>query len=107
MAVFRGDREAFGKPGIEPSWTHGDKEGVGTAYSGSTRLWFTLWNGIVTEVYYPTVDRPQVRDLQLLVSDGVSFFHDEIRNLRSQTQRLDHTLGYTIRADDPEGRYGL
>ena len=24
---------AFGRPGIEPRWTHGDKDGVGTAYS--------------------------------------------------------------------------
>jgi glucoamylase len=107
VATFRGGREAFGKPGIEPRWTHGDKEGVGTAYSGSTRLWFTLWNGIVTEVYYPTVDRPQIRDLQFLVTDGETFFHDEIRSLRSQTRRLDHTLGYMIRSEDPQGRYVL
>src|SRR5205085_2646730 len=51
---------AFGRPGIEPRWTHGDKDGVGTAYSASSRIWFTLWNGIITEVYYPTVDHPQI-----------------------------------------------
>jgi hypothetical protein len=49
--------EAFGKPGIQPRWTHSDKAGVGTAYSASSHLWFTVWDGIVTEVYYPTVDR--------------------------------------------------
>src|ERR1700684_1162306 len=49
---------AFGQPGIEPRWTHGDKDGVGTAFAASSRLWFTLWNGVITEVYYPTVDRP-------------------------------------------------
>jgi glucoamylase len=47
---------AFGWPGIEPRWTHGDKDGVGTAYAASSRTWFTLWNGIITEVYYPTGD---------------------------------------------------
>jgi two-component system cell cycle sensor histidine kinase/response regulator CckA len=36
MAIFRGDRSAFGAPGIEPQWTHGDKGGVGTAYAAST-----------------------------------------------------------------------
>ena len=66
---------AFGWPGIEPRWTHGDKDGVGTAYAASSRIWFTLWNGVITEVYYPTVDHPQIRDLQYLVTDGkVSFF---------------------------------
>jgi CheY-like chemotaxis protein len=36
MAIFRGDRSAFGAPGIEPQWTHGDKGGVGNAYAAST-----------------------------------------------------------------------
>ncbi len=107
MAAFRGKREAFGGPGIPPKWTHGDKEGMGTAYSGSSRLWFTLWNGIVTEVYYPTVDRPQTRDLQFLVTDGETFFHDEVRDLRTQTRRLDNGLGYLIRSEDPAGRYAI
>ena len=64
MAKLRGNRIAFGKPGIEPRWTQGDKDGIGTAYATSSRTWFTLWNGVVTEAYYPTIDRPQVRDLQ-------------------------------------------
>ncbi|HEV8049606.1 MAG TPA: hypothetical protein VGP88_03330, partial [Thermoplasmata archaeon] len=37
---FRGDREAFGGPGIEPRWTHGNKDGVGTAFSADSKLWF-------------------------------------------------------------------
>ena len=50
---FRGERTAFGAPGILPRWAHGNKEGVGTAYSADSKLWFTLWRGVVTEVYYP------------------------------------------------------
>ena len=53
MARIRGDNHAFGWPGQEPRWTHGDKDGIGTAYSAASRIWFTVWNGIVTEVYYP------------------------------------------------------
>ncbi len=101
-------RGAFGKPGIPPRWTHGSKDGVGTAYASSSRLWFTVWNGIVTEVYYPTVDRPQIRDLQYLVTDGASFFHEEKRHLRSRTERISHhVLGYRITNSDPEGRYSI
>src|SRR5579872_498372 len=99
---------AFGWPGIEPRWTHGDKDGVGTAYSSSSRIWFTLWNGIITEVYYPTIDHPQIRDLQYLVTDGKTFFHEEKRHLKSQCQRLsDHALGYRITNVDPDGRYAI
>ena len=28
---FRGTLDAFGHPGLEPRWTYGDKDGVGTA----------------------------------------------------------------------------
>ncbi|HLO10015.1 MAG TPA: glycoside hydrolase family 15 protein, partial [Desulfobacteria bacterium] len=100
--------EAFGGPGIPPRWTHAAKDGVGTAYASSSRLWFTVWNGVVTEVYYPTVDRPQLRDLQFLVTDGESFFHEEKRHLHSATERFSHHgLGYRITNSDPEGRYSL
>ena len=99
---------AFGHPGIEPKWTHGNKDGVGTAYADSSRIWFTLWNGAITEVYYPTVDRPQLRDLQYLITDGKSFFHEEKRNLKSKLERLsDHTLGYRCTNSDPDGRYAI
>jgi Glucodextranase, domain N len=48
---------AFGAPGIEPRWTSSAKEGVGTAYHTSCRLWFTLSHGIVNEIYYSRVDQ--------------------------------------------------
>jgi len=76
--------KAFGWPGMAPRWTHGGKDGVGTAYAASSRVWFTFWNGIITEVYHPTVDRPQLRDLQYLITDGKSFFHEEKRHLKTK-----------------------
>ena len=100
--------EAFGKPGIEPRWTHSNKEGVGTAYSASSHLWFTIWNGIVTEVYYPTIDRPQLRDLQYLMTDGSTFFQEEKRDLKIAVERIsDHALGYRCSNSDPDGRYTI
>jgi glucoamylase len=100
--------EAFGKPGIRPRWTHSNKAGVGTAYSASSHLWFTIWNGIVTETYYPTVDRPQLRDLQYLVTDGKTFFHEEKRDLTVKMERIsDHVLGYRCTNADVDGRYTI
>ena len=102
------DGAAFGKPGIEPRWTHGNKDAVGTAYSASSRLWFTLSAGILNEVYYPTIDRPQIRDLQYLVTDGESFFHDERRHLDSRTRELSHhALGYEVTSVERERRYRI
>jgi glucoamylase len=108
MATFRGEHEAFGRPGIDPRWTYADKEGVGTAYAASSRIWFTLLKGIVTEIYYPTVDRPQLRDLQYLITDGSTFFHEERRDLHSQTERIaPEALGYRVTNRDPNGRYTI
>ena len=108
MTKLDDENGAFGGPGIHPRWTHGGKDGVGTAYAASSQIWFTLWNGIVTEVYYPTVDRPQLRDLQYLITDGKSFFHEEKRHLKSKFERLsDHALGYRCTNSDPEGRYAV
>jgi len=102
----RGGRVAFGAPGIEPTWSHSNKEGVGTAYSGDSRLWFTLWRGIVTEVYYHRIDRPQLRDLEFLFSDGATFFHEEKRDLATVTSRgSDHALAFRTRAESPDGSY--
>lgn len=106
MVKFRGQSQAFGSPGIAPRWTHANKDGVGTAYFTASRVWFTVWNGVVTEVYHPTVDRPQVRDLQYLITDGQSFFHEEKRDLHSRVERMwPHGLGYRIYNSDPQGRY--
>jgi glucoamylase len=80
MAQLLQANPAPGGPGVSPTWSRSDKDGVGTALSGSSLLWYTLAGGIVTEVYYPDVDTPQIRDLQLLITDGATFFHDGTRN---------------------------
>lgn len=108
MPQFTQNNPAFGHPGMEPRWTQGNKDGVGTAYSTSSRVWFTIWNGTLTEVFYPTIDRPQLRDLQLLISDGQTFFHEEKRHLQSTTARIaPNALGYSISNRDPDGRYSI
>ena len=105
---LRGNREAFGAPGMPPRWTHSNKEAVGTAYSSDSKVWYTLWQGILTEVYYPTIDSPQIRDLQFLVTDHHSFFHEEKRHLKSHVELLaPHGLAYRITNTDPEGRYRI
>ncbi len=108
MARIRGEQYAFGWPGIEPRWTAGSKDGVGTAYSDASKIWFTLWRGILTEVYWPTVDTPQTRDLQFLITDGETFFHEEKRDLVPTMERMSmHALGYHTTNRDPQGRYSI
>ena len=107
MAHFRGHRSAFGAPGCEPRWTDADKDGIGTAFSSGSRIWFTIRKGIVTEVYYPTVDRPQLRDLEFLFADGNGFFLEEKHDLQYAVDRLSPSQGYSIKSHDRDRRLSL
>ncbi|PYI63910.1 MAG: glucoamylase [Verrucomicrobia bacterium] len=99
---------AFGAPGIEPRWTSSAKEGVGTAYHTSCRLWFTLSHGIVNEIYYPHVDQPNTRDFQFLISDGETFCHEEKRDLTHAIEYPERDcLFYRLTNVEPRRRYRL
>jgi glucoamylase len=100
--------EAFGGPGLEPRWTSSVKDAVGTAYSASSRIWFTASHGILNEIYAPTIDHPQVRDMEFLVTDGETFVHEEKRDLVSEFSYIhSEALGVRYVNSDPEGRYSL
>lgn len=99
---------AFGAPGLQPRWTSSAKDAVGTAYAASSRAWFTVSHGILNEIYYPTIDRPQTRDMEFLITDGETFFHEEKRDLQHEFEYIDSdALGVRIINCDPEGRYAL
>jgi glucoamylase len=99
---------AFGSPGLEPRWTSSAKAAVGTAYAASSRAWFTISHGILNEIYYPTIDRPQMRDMQLLITDGETFFHEEKRDLDHKFAYIDSdALAVRIVSSDREGRYSI
>ncbi|MDQ1715405.1 MAG: glucoamylase, partial [Frankiaceae bacterium] len=64
---------APGGPGASSTWTTGAKDGLGTSTTIASKVWHTLTQGVLTEVYYPTVDVANVQDLQLIVTDGATF----------------------------------
>jgi len=104
----RGNSMAFGAPGSTPGWTSSAKEGIGTAYHTSCRVWFTLSHGIINEIYYPHVDQPNTRDFQFLVTDGETFCHEEKRDLTHQVEYPQrNSLFYRLTNSDPRGRYRL
>ena len=99
---------AFGAPGIEPRWTSSAKEGVGTAYHTSCRVWFTLSHGILNEIYYPHIDQPNTRDFQFLISDSETFCHEEKRDLNHLVEYPERDcLLYRLTNSEPRGRYRL
>jgi len=97
---------AFGAPGLEPRWTSSRKDAVSTAYSASSQVWFTISHGILNEIYYPTIDRPQTRDMELLFTDGATFFHEEKRDFEYDFHYTHgDALAVKVVANDLDGRY--
>lgn len=101
-------RPAPDGPGLEARWTRAQKDGVGTANTVASKVWFTLADGGLTEIYWPTIDRPQIRDVQFLVTDGESFFQEERRDLETTTELIEeHVPGFKVVNTDPDGRYRI
>lgn len=99
--------QAPGAPGMPPRWTSSTKTGIGTAYNTSSLLWFTISHGIIDEIYYPTI-APNTRDIQFLVTDGTTFFHEERRDFTSTVGYPEkNALLYRLTNVAKDGRYRI
>ncbi|OLP61896.1 glucan 1,4-alpha-glucosidase [Xaviernesmea oryzae] len=79
---------APGAPGGAARWTSSAKNGVGTALSEASPVWFTLSHGILNEIYYPRVDSACTRDLGFVVTGPDGYFSEEKRDCTSLTRPL-------------------
>ncbi len=96
---------APGAPGIPPTWSSSDKDAVGTSHY-SSRVWFTIGRGILNEVYWPHVDRPQIRDLGFIVADDSGFW-SEVKRDATHTVRYEAAGVPAITAVHRHPRYEL
>lgn len=104
----RGGGAAPGWPGEHPHWAPGSKVGVGTARNRESRVWFTLAQGALTELYYPRIDTPNTRVLKFLVTDGKTFLHDETLDTHHRIERSHpRALAYRMINTDKKGRYRI
>ena len=99
---------APGAPGNKAVWTQADKDGFGTSTTTVSKVWYTLDDGALTEVYYPDIGTPSVRDLQFVVSDGATFAERETEATNQQVQLVDgRALEYRQVNTDKDGRYRI
>lgn len=102
------DGMAPGQPGIEARWTSSAKEGVGTAISAISQVWFTLSHGILNEIYFPRMDIANTRDVQFLVTSEDGGFWEEKRDLISCVQYIHADApAFLLTSRDPDNRFRL
>lgn len=100
--------EPFGKPGLPPNWSPASKQGVGTSYGETSKVWFTIANGVITEAYYPTVDVANTKDIQFIITDGRTFFNEEKKDTICAIEYIDPgALGYRITNTAKNGKYRI
>jgi glucoamylase len=58
---------APGAPGQDAQWLSAGKQAIGTSINPESKVWFTLANGVLTEVMYPNVQTANVQMLQFVV----------------------------------------
>jgi glucan 1,4-alpha-glucosidase len=58
---------APGAPGNDAQWATAGKQAIGTSASLESKVWFTLADGALTEVYYPDVTVANVHKLEFVV----------------------------------------
>src|ERR1051326_7663312 len=60
-------------PGALSHFDLARKDCLGTARNSTSKVWFTVANGVLSDVYYPTLDNTNVETLQYIVTDGSTF----------------------------------
>ena len=95
-------------PGAGSHWTTGAKDGIGTSAGTASKVWFSLTEGAMSEVYYPRVDVANVTSLQLVVTDGRTFTDREDTDTTHRVRLLDReSLSYRQVDTDKDGRYRI
>jgi glucoamylase len=88
------------------TWTEADKDGYGTSTAVTSKVWHTLDDGRLTEVFYPDLGTPSVRSLEFVVSEGKFTQRDTQAQTRSVQLVDPRSLTYTQVNEEP-GRYRI
>ena len=99
---------APGAPGVTSYFDLARKDCVGTARNSTSKVWFTVANGVLSDVYFPTNDNTNVETLQYLVSDGSSFTDLQTRDTTYTVQATDdRALTCRVTTTAKSGRYEI
>lgn len=78
LAIGTAGAQATGAPGAESYYDLGRKDCVGTAENTESKVWYTVADGSLSDVYAPTIDNTDVKSLDTIVtgSDNGTAFTD-------------------------------
>ena len=71
---------APGAPGANATWNESNVQGFADSLGSASKVWYTVGNGELENVFYPQTDTPSTFGLQYIVTDGSSFTDTETAN---------------------------
>jgi glucoamylase len=90
VAALPSSNVASDGPGSLSHFDLARKDCVGTARNTSAKVWFTVANGVLGDVYYPTIDNTNVETMQYVVTDGSTFTDLQTRDTTYTVQPLSN-----------------
>src|SRR5258708_20298977 len=97
-------------PGALSHFDLARKDCLGTARNKASTVWFTLANGVLSDVYYPTIDNTNVETLQYVVTDGSTFTDLQTRDTSYTVKLLSNNsqaLYCKVTTTAKSGKYTL
>src|SRR3954468_21415364 len=84
------------------------KDSVGTARNRRSKVWYTIADGVLSDVYFPTNDNTNVETLQYVVTDGATFTDLQTRDMTYTVEAPDdRSLSCRVTARAKSGRYKI
>ncbi|HEV3461809.1 MAG TPA: glucodextranase DOMON-like domain-containing protein [Candidatus Dormibacteraeota bacterium] len=101
-------RAASDGPGNLSHFDLARKDCLGTARNTTSKVWFTVANGVLSDVYFPTADNTNVETLQLVVTDGRTFTDLQTRDMTYTVKAPDaRSLECQVTSTAKSGRYRI
>ena len=95
-------------PGALSHFDLARKDCLGTARNTTSKVWYTVAGGVLSDVYYPTIDNTNVETLQYVVTDGSSFTDLQTRDMTYSVESIDRSgMECRVTANAKSGRYRI
>ena len=95
-------------PGALSHFDLARKDCVGTARNRRSKVWFTVADGVLSDVYFPTNDNTNNETLQFVVTDGQTFTDLQTRDMTYTVRALDErALTCRVTSTARSGRYRI
>src|SRR5258708_31425275 len=106
--IYAASNSAPDGPGALSHFDPARKDCLGTARNTTSKVWFTLANGVLSDVYYPTIDNTNVQSLQYIVTDGNTFTYLQTRDTTYTVELRDGaTMVCRVTTTAKSGQYRI